>query len=279
VQVIFHAAAYKHVPIMEGNVAEGVRNNVFGLVNLLHAAEESGCERFLLISSDKAVNPTSIMGATKRVGELILASRPSEMRCSSVRFGNVLGSQGSVVPVFEQQIRREGRVSVTHPEITRYFMTIPEAVSLVLQAFTIASHGDVLVLDMGEPIRIEDLASTLIRLSGASIEDVPIVFTGLRPGEKLHEELFYSSAGLLPTPHEKVRRTHSTLAPWPNLAQHLQELRKLIPSGSDQSIRAKIQDIVPEYGYEPVMQESRLSEKDAAPSITLPLSRSATASH
>ena len=277
VQVIFHAAAYKHVPIMECNVAEAVRNNVFGLVNLLHAAEESGCERFLLVSTDKAVNPSSVMGATKRVGELILASRPSKMRCSSVRFGNVLGSQGSVVPVFEQQIRREGRVTVTHPEITRYFMTIPEAVSLVLQAFTVAAHGDVLVLDMGEPIRIADLARTLIRLSGAAIEDVPIVFTGLRPGEKLYEELFYASESLLPTPHEKVRRTHSILAPWPNLSQHLQELRKLMLAGSDQSIRAKLQDIVPEYRYEPAMPEVCLSEREFAPTMTLPLSQSAAA--
>jgi FlaA1/EpsC-like NDP-sugar epimerase len=247
VQVIFNAAAYKHVPLMESNLTEALRNNVFGLLKLLDAAEESGCERFLLISSDKAVNPSSVMGATKRLGELILASRPSRMRCASVRFGNVLGSQGSVVPLFQRQIREEGRVTVTHPTITRYFMTIPEAVSLVLQAFTIGDQGDVLVLDMGEPIRIADLARTLIRLTGASENDVPIVFTGLREGEKLFEELFYSTETLLTTPHEKVRRTHANLVPWQNLLGHLQELQQLIVSGSDPSIRAKIQDIIPQY--------------------------------
>ena len=260
VQIIFNAAAYKHVPMMECNVAEGLRNNVFGLIKLLEAAEEAGCQRFLLISSDKAVNPTSVMGATKRIGELILASRPSKMLCASVRFGNVLGSQGSVVPVFQQQIRKEGRVTVTHPEITRYFMTITEAVSLVLQAFTVAAHGDVLVLDMGQPIRIADLARTLIRLSGVADKDVPIVFTGLRPGEKLFEELFYSSETPLPTPHEKVQRTCGNLTSWPNLSWHLRELQQLMGSGSDRSMRAKIQDIVPEYNYELAVKPSRTTK-------------------
>jgi FlaA1/EpsC-like NDP-sugar epimerase len=255
VQVIFNAAAYKHVPLMESNMSEALRNNVLGLVRLLDAAEETGCERFLLISSDKAVNPSSVMGASKRLGELILACRPSKMRCASVRFGNVLGSQGSVVPIFQQQIRKEGRITVTHPDITRYFMTIPEAVSLVLQAFTIGAHGDVLVLDMGEPIRIADLARTLIRLTGASESDVPIVFTGLRPGEKLFEELFYSTDVLLETTHEKVRRTNGTFTSWAHLSRHLQELQQLILNGSDKSIRAKIQDIVPEYTYEEMSEE------------------------
>jgi FlaA1/EpsC-like NDP-sugar epimerase len=256
VQVIFNAAAYKHVPLMERNVSEALRNNVFGLMELLVAAEEAGCERFLLISSDKAVNPSSVMGATKRMGELILASRPSKMWCASVRFGNVLGSQGSVVPLFQQQIRKEGRVTVTHPEITRYFMTIPEAVSLVLQAFTIGDHGDILVLDMGKPIRIADLARTLIRLTGVSEDDVPIVFTGLRPGEKLFEELFYSTETFLATPHEKVQRAHGRVAPWLNLLGHLQELQQSIRAGSDASMRAKIQDIVPEYTDETLVAPS-----------------------
>ena len=279
VQIIFNAAAYKHVPMMECNVAEGLRNNVFGLIKLLEAAEEAGCQRFLLISSDKAVNPTSVMGATKRIGELILASRPSKMLCASVRFGNVLGSQGSVVPVFQQQIRKEGRVTVTHPEITRYFMTITEAVSLVLQAFTVAAHGDVLVLDMGQPIRIADLARTLIRLSGIADKDVPIVFTGLRPGEKLFEELFYSSETPLPTPHEKVQRTCGNLAPWPNLSWHLRELQQLMGSGSDRSMRAKIQDIVPEYNYELAVKPSRTTKNvPARPhATTMVLSPSAAA--
>jgi FlaA1/EpsC-like NDP-sugar epimerase len=278
VQVIFNAAAYKHVPLMESNIAEALRNNVFGLIQLLDAAEEAGCERFLLISSDKAVNPSSVMGATKRVGELILASRHSKMRCASVRFGNVLGSQGSVVPVFQQQIRKEGRVTVTHPDITRYFMTIPEAVSLVLQAFTIGAHGDVLVLDMGEPIRIADLARTLIRLTGASENDVPVVFTGLRPGEKLFEELFYSTETLMVTPHEKVLRTQGNLAPWPNLAQHLQELQQLMLSGSDLTIRAKIQDIVPEYNYQAMVGPCGSEEHIPRPHVvTRALAQSAAA--
>jgi FlaA1/EpsC-like NDP-sugar epimerase len=279
VQVVFNAAAYKHVPMMECNVAEALRNNVFGLINLLHAAEHAGCERFLLISSDKAVNPSSVMGATKRIGELILASRPSRMRCASVRFGNVLGSQGSVVPVFQQQIRHDGRVTVTHREITRYFMIIPEAVSLVLQAFTIGAHGDILVLNMGEPIRIADLARTLIRLSGAAEEDVPIIFTGLRPGEKLCEELFYSTEALLPTPHEKVQRTHGNLAPWPSLSRQLQELRGLMRSGSEESMRAKIQDIVPEYSNDRIAEPSNASEKriSGQPDETMALSRAAAA--
>jgi len=279
VQIIFNAAAYKHVPMMECNTAEALRNNVFGLISLLHAAEEAGCERFLLISSDKAVNPTSVMGATKRIGELILASRPSKLRCASVRFGNVLGSQGSVVPLFQQQIRKEGRVTVTHPEITRYFMTIPEAVSLVLQAFTVGDHGDILVLDMGEPIRIADLARTLIRLSGASEYDVPIVFTGLRPGEKLFEELFYSTEDLLPTPHEKVQRTHSNLVPWTVLSQHLRELEQLMVSRSDRSMRAKIQHIIPQYKHEETPDSNGAPQKHVAERVveTLALSRAAAA--
>ena len=190
VDIIFHAAAYKHVPMMETNTSEAVRNNVFALMSLLDVAEQCGCAAFLMISSDKAVNPTNVMGCTKRVCELIMAAKPSSrMRRVSVRFGNVLGSQGSVIPVFQEQIRKQGIVTVTHPDITRFFMTIPEAVSLVLQAFTIGKHGEILVLEMGRPIKIVDLARTLIRLCGKTEEDVEIVFTGLRKGEKLHEEL------------------------------------------------------------------------------------------
>jgi FlaA1/EpsC-like NDP-sugar epimerase len=260
VQIIFNAAAYKHVPLMEANSAEAIRNNVFGLLTLLQAAEGAGCERFLLISSDKAVNPTSVMGCTKRLGELILASRPSRMRCVSVRFGNVLGSQGSVVPVFQQQIRRDRQVTVTHPEITRFFMTIPEAVSLVLQAFTIGQHGNILVLDMGEPIRIVDLARTLIKLSGNSEAEVPIVFSGLRPGEKLYEERFYASERLLPTPHEKVNRTESDLMEWASLRRHLEDLLQLTLSGTEESLLAKVADIIPEYIHQRGRRERDLVE-------------------
>ncbi len=250
VQIIFHAAAYKHVPLVEGNLYEALKNNVFALSRLLDVAGETGCERFLLISSDKAVQPTSFMGCTKRMGELLVAARPSSgMRCVSVRFGNVLGSQGSVVPVFQEQIRTKQRVTITHPEITRYFMTIPEAVSLVLQAFTVGEHGNVLVLDMGEPIRIVDLAKTLIRLSGRREDQVEIVFTGLRPGEKLYEALFYASEEQLPTSQKQVRCTRANLMSWTRLMQHLSELQQLTVEGSEASIRAKVRDIIPEYSY------------------------------
>ena len=250
VQIIFHAAAYKHVPLVEDNLCEALKNNVFALLRLLNVADEAGCERFLLISSDKAVQPTSFMGCTKRLGELLVASRPSlGMRCVSVRFGNVLGSQGSVVPTFQEQIRTTQRVTITDPEITRYFMTIPEAVSLVLQAFTVGEHGNVLVLDMGEPIRIVDLAKTLIRLSGRREDQVDIVFTGLRPGEKLYEDLFYDSEEQLPTSQKKVLCTRGNLMTWATLVQHLGELQQQAIGGSEASIRAKVRDIIPEYTY------------------------------
>lgn len=255
VQIIFHAAAYKHVPMMETNLTEALKNNVFALRSLLDVAEESGCRGFVLISSDKAVHPTSFMGCTKRLGELMIAARPaSNMRSVCVRFGNVLGSQGSVVPIFQEQIRTAQRITITHPQITRYFMTIPEAVSLVMQAYTVGEHGDVLVLDMGEPIRILDLAKTLIRLSGKSEGEIAITFTGLRPGEKLFEELFYSSEEQLPTPNRKVKRTHSKLMSWSTLSKHLGDLSALMVNGSDTSIREKVKEMIPEYQYAPELQ-------------------------
>ena len=242
VHAIFHAAAYKHVPLMEDNLQEAVKNNVFGLLSLMEVADRCGCEDFLLISSDKAVNPTSFMGCTKRIGELMIAAHPfTQMRCLSVRFGNVLGSQGSVIPVFQEQIKSARQITVTHPEITRYFMTIPEAVSLVLQAFTIGNKGDVLVLDMGEPIRILDMAKMLIELSGIPESDVKIKFTGLRPGEKLFEELFYDSEQQLSTPAEKVFRTQSHVAAWSDLALKLKALKAEIASDSPARIRCKVQ--------------------------------------
>src|SRR3981081_1141091 len=169
VEIVFHAAAYKHVPVMEDNVEEAVSNNVFGLLALLNVAQSSHCSTFVMISSDKAVNPTNVMGCTKRVGELILAAWPGEqLRCVSVRFGNFRGSNGSVIPLFQEQIRQNQPITITLPDITRFFMTISEAVSLVLQAFAIGGSGDILVLDMGEPIRVTELAKTLARLSGKS---------------------------------------------------------------------------------------------------------------
>lgn len=253
VKVIFHAAAFKHVPMTEMNPHEGLQNNVFGLLDLVETAEQCGCEDFLLISSDKAVNPTSLMGCTKRIGELIVGSRESSrMRCVSVRFGNVLGSQGSVIPLFQEQIATRGCVTVTHPQMTRYFMTIPEAVSLVLQAFTVGEHGDILVLDMGKPVRIVDLAKTLIRISGKKESDVQIVYTGMRPGEKLHEELFYSSEARLKTELAMVMRAQGSLPRWQTLSRRLQELQLLLYTQEFELIRDKIRQILPECQWEPV---------------------------
>jgi FlaA1/EpsC-like NDP-sugar epimerase len=260
-EVVFHAAAYKHVPVMERNVQEAVKNNVFGLLNLLEIAEGNGCESFVVISSDKAVNPTSIMGATKRVNELIVSCRPPNgMRCVSVRFGNVLGSNGSVVPVFQEQLRTSQTLTITHPEIKRFFMTGHEAVSLVLQAFAIGDHADTLVLDMGEPVRILDLARTLIRLSGRSEREVGINFTGLREGEKLMEELFYATEEVHPTPFEKIKRTRSPLDGWPKLQRHLDELRASMAVDGAEPVRRKMKEIVPEYSY----QSNELPNESAA---------------
>jgi FlaA1/EpsC-like NDP-sugar epimerase len=259
-EIIFHAAAYKHVPMMESNVQEAVKNNVLGLLGLLGLADESGCQSFVLISSDKAVNPTNVMGATKRICELILSSRPPNgMRCVSVRFGNVLGSSGSVVPVLTQQLHNHEPLTITHPEIKRFFMTTREAVALVLQAFTIGNHGDILVLDMGEPVRIVDLARTLIRLSGKSEDDVEIRFTGLRDGEKLKEELFYEHEDVIPTSCHKIKRTSGPLKEWSALCRQLDELRASM--GVDGAApRAKIKEIVPGYSFQP--SNSRQSNKE-----------------
>ena len=247
VELIFHAAAYKHVPLMEGNVEEAIQNNVFALLTLLDVAEETNCQDLVLISSDKAVNPTSVMGATKRVCELILASRPANgLRCVSVRFGNVLGSSGSVVPIFQQQLRRNLPLTVTHPDIERYFMTISEAVSLVLQAFAIGRHGDILVLDMGEPVKIADLARSLIQLAGKS-ETATIEFVGLRPGEKMTECLFYDNEQVTGTSHPKIKRTNQPHPHWARLLQRLDGLRQAITAGDAEEVKARIAQIVPEY--------------------------------
>jgi FlaA1/EpsC-like NDP-sugar epimerase len=247
---VFHAAAYKHVPIMEKNVQEALNNNVFALLSLLDISEESECEAFVLISSDKAVNPRNVMGVTKRLGEMILACRDSRyVRCVSVRFGNVLGSSGSVIPVLQQQLRTGQPLTITHPEISRFFMTTCEAASLVLQAFTIGEHGDILVLDMGEPVSIVQLAKTLIRLSGKSEDEVSISFTGLREGEKLHEELFFSSENVCPTSEQKIRRVRSKPMTWSNLDRHLKELRASMSIDGAAPILAKLSQIVPEFTH------------------------------
>lgn len=251
VKVIFHAAAYKHVPVMEGNIQEAVNNNVFSLLNLMSVAEGTGCETFLMISSDKAVNPTSVMGCTKRIGELILSAWPRrDMRCLSVRFGNVLGSSGSVIRVFREQLKRGQPLTITHPDIQRFFMTIPEAVALVLQAFALGEHGDIVVLDMGEPIKILDLAHTLVRLSGRSTDDVEIRFTGLRNGEKLVEELFYPEESVQNTSCEKIKRTTTPALDWLELRRHLDALKfSLYVDGADPILRI-LKLLVPESRFD-----------------------------
>ena len=250
-EIIFHAAAYKHVPLMESNIQEAVKNNVLGLLSLVGLADQAGCKNFVLISSDKAVNPSNIMGATKRTCELILSSRPQNgMRCVSVRFGNVLGSNGSVVPVLIQQLHNHQPLTVTHPEIKRFFMTACEAVALVLQAFIIGKHGDILVLDMGEQVKIVDLARTLIRLSCKPERDVEIRFTGLREGEKLSEELFYEHEEVIPTSCEKIRRTKGPLRDWLELRRQLEELSASISIDGAAPVQAKMKEIVPEYFFQ-----------------------------
>jgi FlaA1/EpsC-like NDP-sugar epimerase len=253
---VFHAAAHKHVPLMEINVADAVTNNVHGTANLLRLAEAHGVQRFVFISTDKAVNPSSVMGATKRVAELLVqaAARRSDLPYVAVRFGNVLGSSGSVVPLFREQIARGGPVTITHPEVRRYFMTIPEAVQLVLQAAALGQGGEVFVLDMGEPIRIEDLARDLIKLSGLEVgRDVDIVYTGLRPGEKLYEELVATGESYVPTRHAKIVRTHNGVDGGGGsqaLRDAVQELIRLAAQGNEPEIRGKLQLIVPEFGRE-----------------------------
>ena len=206
-QIVYHAAAHKHVPLMESNPVEAISNNVIGTYNVTKAAVEIGVERFLLISTDKAVNPTSVMGATKNIAELIVkdAANRSGKPFVAVRFGNVLGSRGSVVPIFRDQIAHGGPITITHPDVKRYFMTIPEAVQLVLFSASMGKGGEVFVLDMGEPVKISDLAKDLIRLSGLELgKDIDITYSGLRPGEKLFEELLLDEESFEKTSHRKI---------------------------------------------------------------------------
>ncbi len=250
-EIIFHAAAHKHVPLMELNPKEAVRNNVFGTKTVAEAALACGVERFVLISTDKAVNPTSVMGATKRVAEDLLQSliRRGQTRFTVVRFGNVLGSNGSVVPLFTDQIRRGGPVTVTHPEIKRFFMTIPEAVQLVLQASQLGLGGEVFVLDMGEQVKVADLARNMIVLSGlVPDQDIQIVYSGLRPGEKLYEEVFDEAEQVEPTSHIKIRRASSSLEIQSDrLNQAIAALETAVTHGDDGELIRRLKEAVPTY--------------------------------
>jgi len=250
-EVIFHAAAHKHVPLMEANVAEAVMNNVFGTRSLLRVAELHNVARFVFVSTDKAVNPVNVMGATKRLAELLVqdAARRTGQAYVAVRFGNVLGSRGSVIPLFQHQIAAGGPITVTHPEMRRYFMTIPEAVQLVIQAAALGQGGEIFVLDMGEQVRVVDLATELLHLSGLEPgRDIEVIFTGPRPGEKLSEVLFGNGEEPRSTQHEKILVAYGNNT-WDSeaLSCHLEELELLAREREAPHIRAKIQEIVPEY--------------------------------
>jgi FlaA1/EpsC-like NDP-sugar epimerase len=247
---VFHAAAYKHVPLMEGeNAWQAVRNNVLGSKCLAEAAQRHGVDKMVLISTDKAVNPTNVMGATKRLAERVLCGlqQAGGTRFITVRFGNVLGSNGSVIPKFREQIARGGPVTVTHHDIIRYFMLIPEAAQLVMQAGLMGQGGEIFVLEMGEPIRIADLARDMIRLSGFSEDEIKIEFTGLRPGEKLYEELLTDSECTLPTPHTKLRVAQAEAAPDADWQRSLENWLGASAPANPNEVKLQLQRFVPEY--------------------------------
>lgn len=249
-EVVFHAAAYKHVPMMECNPAEAANNNVRGTRIIADAAHQFGVERFVMISTDKAVNPTNVMGASKRAAELYVQALAKRSRTNfvTVRFGNVLGSNGSVIPIFKEQIAKGGPVTVTHPEVTRFFMTIPEASQLVLQAGSMGKGGEIFLLDMGEPVKIVKLAEELIQLSGyRPYEDIEIAFTGLRPGEKLYEELLLAGEGVQPTCHEKIMVARAGQCDEAVLVRQIEELYLLARAVDLAGVVAKLQEMVPEY--------------------------------
>lgn len=272
--VIYHAAAYKHVPLMETHVFEAIENNVFGTYNVAEAAAEHGVEDFVMISSDKAVRPTNVMGATKRIAELILlALQNGRTKYVAVRFGNVLGSSGSVIPIFKKQIAAGGPVTVTHPQMRRFFMTIPEACQLVLQASTIGKGGQICVLDMGQPVKILDLARNLILLSGLRPEDdIKIEFTGMRPGEKLYEELSTLLEDTIPTEHEKVRIFVGNGMPEDDVQTWLESLRDICAARDISRLVVALKEIVLDYNPSVHLLKRIIKPRDRHTSITEPVS-------
>jgi FlaA1/EpsC-like NDP-sugar epimerase len=283
VDTVYHAAAYKHVPIVEANPSAGVRNNILGTLEAALGAEAAQVKHFILVSTDKAVRPTNVMGATKRFAELVLqaiAARGSETVFSMVRFGNVLGSSGSVVPLFRDQIQKGGPVTVTHPDVIRYFMTIPEASQLVIQAGAMAQGGEVFVLDMGEPVRIVDLARTMVHLMGMSVRDekspdgdIEIAFSGLRPGEKLYEELLIGDCSTR-TEHEMIMQAHEEKLAWDEIFFALEAFRKALTRADQDALRALLRSYV--NGYEP--SGVSVEAPKSAPSRELPAMVAKTAS-
>jgi FlaA1/EpsC-like NDP-sugar epimerase len=276
VDTVYHAAAYKHVPVVEHNMIEGVHNNIVGTWRTAQAAEDAGVETFVLISTDKAVSPVNVMGATKRLAELVLQGldeRGSKTHFCMVRFGNVLASSGSVVPLFREQIRRGGPVTVTHPEIIRYFMTIPEAAQLVIQAGSMGKGGDVFVLDMGRPVRIEDLARRMIHLMGLTVRDedqpegdIAIEYTGLRPAEKLYEELMIGT-NVMGTEHPMIMRAMEESLPWPQMQEYLEDLLSAAGHFDCERIRelllASVSGYLPNNGVEDLVWNAA-AQKDAS---------------
>ena len=249
-EVVFHAAAYKHVPLMEQNPDEALKNNVYGTWNVAHLSQAYGVRKFVMVSTDKAVRPTNIMGASKRMAELICQgfSNNSKTQFVTVRFGNVLNSVGSVIPLFKRQIANGGPLTVTHPEIYRYFMTIPESVQLIMQAGAMGKGGEIFILDMGEPVKITDLARDMITLSGLEPDkDIKIVFTGLRPGEKLYEELLTAGEEITSTLHEKIKVAGGSAIDWPVLLRDIEELLESLKNGFNEDTLNMVRKVVPDY--------------------------------
>jgi len=265
--IVFHAAAYKHVPMLEAQVREAVHNNVIGTRTVARAASDQGCHTFVLISSDKAVNPANVMGASKRVAEIVCQklSQQSTTRFITVRFGNVLASTGSVVPLFQSQIAGGGPVTVTHPEITRYFMTIPEACQLIMQAAVMGQGGEIFVLNMGSPVRITYLAEQMIRLSGkVPGKDIEIIYTGLRPGEKLYEELFHAEENLAATSHGKILLAQQRNSDVREVTEVLDKMERACANFDETELRQLIQRLVPEFDETPPKKSSNIIKFSAA---------------